>query len=367
MVEYVYAVSPKGDVVKVPCSAEKGNLPDFSAMHLDEAGYEERLRQHDAYLAYLADKKKKRNEYHELFYGNIPFFLEHYDKIVNEPRFANIPMPDTLFGTMYVSLDGMNITLGETLKLYKNEPSYRGTCAKCGGQAYLIHFGFSPLSGRTFPSWRCYGDGCEISGGSWCFDIANRIETAVGNTLWHTRKKYGPTNYGFCDNGKKPVHITELLAYLRGAKADTDGDRTVYSKTGNAGGFSIGKSKTLIQLTEDGIAEAGQTEIVDNAPQIEEPQDVEVNVPLSCWTDEFALAALKAGWIFGNLPDRFKRTAFIRKAIADVDYIPDLGTISPKLLTVDLCVKSIKAYPEKAKRLLKLVPESMRAEVESKL
>jgi len=254
---------------------------------------------------------------------------------------------------MYISFCGREITLGELLRIYRNEPDFSADCPKCGGVVYLISFGFSPLSGRTFPSHRCFGE-CK---GRFSGEDTPVKMRAWGRQLVDMRQKYSMQNPEI-----KPVHIAKLLEYLGAADRIAEGVESLseYYEDNCIGGFMMRGSKQIFSFVADGKSD-GYT--LKKLPEEEPVDDTDVIVPMVYWTEGFAVAVLKAGVSFGYLPGRFKKQAFLDRIIADTDYIPVLGEISPRFYTVPICVKAILGNPKKSKRLLRLIPESMREEV----
>ncbi len=341
MLSYVF-VMHKYDKKKVPCSLEQGNLPDFSAIGLTCEDYEQKLKQYDAYIAYREEEGRNRDAYEELFYGNIELFMQHLDKILQAPKYANIMLPGPLFGAMYINFDNREVTLGEFLQILKNEEPYSRICPECKGKMYLLRFGFSPFSGRVFPTWRCTGE-CKQT-----FHSESLYPGANGNKLRDLRMKYAPI-----PSLQEPTDIVELLNHL-GVKVESVRGHYVDNMIC---GFSIGGSKSIISLVQN----TGGAWDIKEDNSIKMPEQREIVVPQKCWTYEFVTGALlPSGFPFGLLPLRYRNQEFIDKAVAETDWVPNIGEISPKLLTVDICVKAIKGNPNKRYRLLKLVPEHLK-------
>jgi hypothetical protein len=352
MLEYVY-IARKYGVMKVSCSAKDDNLPDFETMGLCEKGYEEQLKKYYDFVACQKEEKRLNDEYKELFYGNIGLFTEHFETIANTPKFANIQMPCTLYGSMYISFGDECITLGELVSIYKHEPDYNETCPDCDGKVYLTRFGFSALTGNTFPTHRCYGKCRKRYSGE------NRLPNSRchGRSLVNIRKGYRADYFE-----DKPAHITELLLHLGAIKkvASDDKNRVFFEENFNTG-FIIGKSNRTIMFSQN-----SETRALDIAfpPKAESLSIKDILVPYPCWNENFVVAALKAGLCFGDLPNRFKTQEFLNKIVKTTNYVPTLGEISPKLLTAEICEKAIRNNPQKSNRLKKLIPEHLKAEVE---
>ena len=105
-----------------------------------------------------------------------------------------------LWGSAYVLMPGGKITLGELLKIYKNEEDYSNTCPECKGKVYLTYFGFSPLSGITSATHKCVNS---------CKQVFHKIKSISGNKLRSIRLKYQVENPDV-----EPIEFVKLLAHL---------------------------------------------------------------------------------------------------------------------------------------------------------
>ena len=145
------------------------------------------------------DLAKAFVEHSELFYSNIPLFVEKRDDILRNPRLCSIMAPRVFFEGMFIG--GRQITLGEMLLLWESESVFSGKC-DCGGRTVIYYFAGSPLSGGCRSSRVCLECGKKtVGGGSF-------------NTLWHRVKCYPVDPFS-----QDPVSVKDLIAILKGEKS----------------------------------------------------------------------------------------------------------------------------------------------------
>jgi len=132
-----------------------------------------------------AEAKRIRTEQTNLFYPNIPLFLEEENQkmILSEPQLYSIAAPERFYGMMYITAGNTKVTLGELLQIWEHEPVFSTTCKKCGGKSVVYFFGGSPLSGRIFEV-----ENICIQ----CGKRENKVDTHSFGDLWRTRLKYKP-------------------------------------------------------------------------------------------------------------------------------------------------------------------------------
>ena len=131
-----------------------------------------------------AEAKRIRIEQFNLFYPNIPLFVEEKNRqmILSNPNYYSIVAPELFYGITF-NIGNPTVTLGELLQIWENEPVFSTTCKKCGGKSVVYFFVGSALSGRIFEAKNI------------CVECGNRGKGAgthsMGN-LWRTRLKYKP-------------------------------------------------------------------------------------------------------------------------------------------------------------------------------
>ena len=129
----------------------------------------------------------------DLFYTNIPLFIQKQDIILSESRFYAIRSPRIFFGGVHIG--NYFSTLEKMLSLWKNESHFSGKC-KCGGSTVVYHFNISELSG-SFAYKTCLKCGnltktrCDAKS---IIEVSNKYKSAA-------------VSYG-------PVAIRELINYL---------------------------------------------------------------------------------------------------------------------------------------------------------
>ena len=139
--------------------------------------------------------EKNFEELCNLFYSNIPLFVQKQDFILNDPRFCSIRSPKVFYSGAHIG--NCFSTLGKMLMFWKNETRFSEKC-NCGGKTVVYHFGISNLSG--------------------C--IANKICLKCGKLLktpysfkysFKGLHKYKWNEDDYCE----PVAIAELVNYLK--------------------------------------------------------------------------------------------------------------------------------------------------------
>ena len=90
--------------------------------------------------------EKKFEKLCDLFYSNIPLFIEKYEVIMNNPKFCNIRSPQLFFSGAHIG--NCYFTLEKMLVFWKNESRFLGKCS-CGGKTVAYHINISNLSGYT--------------------------------------------------------------------------------------------------------------------------------------------------------------------------------------------------------------------------
>jgi hypothetical protein len=146
-------------------------------------------------------KDAMRNAFSELcdlFYSNIPLFVEKRDVILQNQRYYSIIAPKAFYTGMFIG--SRAITLGEMLLIWENEPDFVRDC-ECGGRRIIYSFMGSPLSGSCSASNICLQCGKE-----------KVIREGNFSELMMIKGKYHPIE-PFSDN---PVAVKELIAILEG-------------------------------------------------------------------------------------------------------------------------------------------------------
>ncbi|MDR0831613.1 MAG: hypothetical protein LBM99_01800 [Bacillales bacterium] len=306
LLSYVYV-----DGYKIYCSYKDSNLPNFAEMGITEKKYSKMLVKYEDY------RERERN-YINSFYDNLGLFLDNSELIINEPKYANIMIPKTLYSSMYISQERDKITLGELLKLYINEPAYSKICPECHEKMFLIHFGFSPLSGRIFVShYQC--SKCSY------YDIHG------GLNLHHTELVDLRCKY-FNKSKIPPIHIYELLKILGVKVSKYFKSKKVYRQDPESR-ISIGKPIEW----EDGIS-----------------------IPRVAWTFNFCLATLKSGYKFDLIPEVFKTKEMVDMLVKVNAPLPYIFEVPLNSRTKDFCIASLnkcKDIQEKTRKLKYVPPE----------
>jgi hypothetical protein len=157
---------------------------------------------------FLDDRRKAFEEDCQLFYANIPLFVEKREVIWRNPRFYCIEPPYGFGGGMFVECS--SITLGDMLALWETEPVFSRKC-KCGGRTVIYSFAGSILSGGSSASGVCLQ--CHKVG-----SYGGSGFSAFFHALRKHRMKY---------IGTDPAPIKELIATLTDAplpgKSPADG------------------------------------------------------------------------------------------------------------------------------------------------
>ena len=136
----------------------------------------------------------------DLFYLNIPMFVEKQDIILTTPKFYSIMSPKAFQIGMYIG--SKQITLGEMLLLWEHEAKFYRKC-DCGGKAVIYNFAGSVLSGTLF------------SAPSICVQCGknDNIDKSYGfGSLMFCREKYNPIK----PISKRPASIKNLIDFLEG-------------------------------------------------------------------------------------------------------------------------------------------------------
>jgi len=90
--------------------------------------------------------EKKFKKLCDLFYSNIPLFIEKYEVIMNNPMFYNIRSPQLFFSGAHIG--NCYFTLEKMLLFWKNESCFSGKC-NCGGKTVTYRINISNLSGYS--------------------------------------------------------------------------------------------------------------------------------------------------------------------------------------------------------------------------
>ena len=132
-----------------------------------------------------AESKRIKTEQINLFYPNIPLFVEEENQkmILSDPKYYSIIAPERFYGMMYCLVGNPKITLGELLQIWEKETVFGTTCSKCGGKSVVYCFGGSPLSGRIFEAENICVE---------CGKRGNSAGTHSFGALWKVRLKYKP-------------------------------------------------------------------------------------------------------------------------------------------------------------------------------
>lgn len=149
------------------------------------------------------DAQNKHKEQCNLFYPNIPLFIEKREIILDNPRLYGIKAPKTFYDSMYASTGGEQVTLGELLNIWENEKVFTVKCTKCDGSAVIYRFGGSPLSGSLFEKKTI----CTK-----CSHIDTNNKYGSFGELRRARGKYLPIE----PIDPNPASIQELIAICKG-------------------------------------------------------------------------------------------------------------------------------------------------------
>jgi hypothetical protein len=156
-----------------------------------------------------AEAQSIHREQSDLFYQNIPLFMEKRNMILNDPRLYGVKAPKTFYSSMYVSTGSEQVTLGELLNIWENEEAFTVICnklkglKKCGGKAVVYFFGGSPLSGSLFEKKAI----CTK-----CGNMKNNDTDGSFGNLRRIRGKYSPIE----PIVQNPASIEELVAVCKG-------------------------------------------------------------------------------------------------------------------------------------------------------
>jgi len=154
---------------------------DYKSGKQSEHSYQESDAVHEADLS--ESEQKAHRKRCELFYSNIPLFIENKGLILNDPSLSGIRAPMTFYETMYMSFGREDITLGELLQIWANEPTFQVKCGECGGVAVIYRFGGSPLSGTLHE---------KKSICTKCHHVETEDKSGSFGTLQSARGKYAP-------------------------------------------------------------------------------------------------------------------------------------------------------------------------------
>jgi hypothetical protein len=117
----------------------------------------------------------------DLFYQNIPLFVENQQMILSNPTYYSIVLPAHFYAAQWLA--ARKATLGELLQIWENESEFSTTCEKCGGKSVVYRFVGSILSGTLFETSNI----CVK-----CGNRGNRAGTHSFSVLRSARIKYKP-------------------------------------------------------------------------------------------------------------------------------------------------------------------------------